>query len=66
MSASLVGSEMCIRDRFTPLLDLLGARAGVRRLGPAQAPRPLQRAQSSALHFVIVQVVCSRISKRRV
>eukprot|EP00969_Alexandrium_andersonii_P031452 1373721-Alexandrium_andersonii.AAC.1 len=61
MSASLVGSEMCIRDRLSflvgrgrriagnprlaPLLDRIGTRAGVRKLGPARALRPLKRTQ---------------------
>eukprot|EP00969_Alexandrium_andersonii_P174553 7717967-Alexandrium_andersonii.AAC.1 len=51
MSASLVGSEMCIRDSWCPLLQLYGARGlgrvqaldqdSLRPVGrPGQRPRP--------------------------
>eukprot|EP00969_Alexandrium_andersonii_P128916 5697484-Alexandrium_andersonii.AAC.1 len=52
MSASLVGSEMCIRDRSTGAAAARGARKWQRRAAPGRAeavPRPIMQLSAPRL-----------------
>eukprot|EP00969_Alexandrium_andersonii_P226466 10000744-Alexandrium_andersonii.AAC.1 len=59
MSASLVGSEMCIRDRRPRPRPRQGQRPGSRKR-PGQRPgqRPRQR-KLSLIHILTLPTICS-------
>eukprot|EP00969_Alexandrium_andersonii_P230233 10167917-Alexandrium_andersonii.AAC.1 len=60
MSASLVGSEMCIRDRFAQTPNLLMERAGgCANSGAESTPPELQGPVSVSYTHLTLPTICS-------
>eukprot|EP00969_Alexandrium_andersonii_P198923 8784534-Alexandrium_andersonii.AAC.1 len=61
MSASLVGSEMCIRDRLEDARSVIRSplKARQRRDPPRSATRPAEKSESVSYTHLTLPTICS-------